>query len=365
MSEAPWIRFFPSDWLAGTRGMSAAETGVYITLIAMMYEAKAPIRDDEARLSRLCGLPPASFRKILKTLIGDGKISSDGGCIWNRRVAAELGIRDEKTESARRSANSRWAKNTNKSNTVECDRIAGAEQTQCYPEARSQKEEDSSLRSLSRPVDGDTDHAQIDPSDRKIVDQGTEPKRAPARPPVAPAEHEAFPEFWAAYPKRYGTNSRAGAAEKFRVLVRSGIDPPALIAGAERYRRQCEARGIVGSEFVQQATTWLNPKNRAWEEAYDLPDPQKQPIRRDRDDTLRDGAGRAVDPIVAAVMHRRSLRGDRGRPADPDPGFDLDGEGGAPPADRVDRGRGFASVVRGCDRGGGRPPVDDAAQGWR
>lgn len=208
---------------------------------------------------------------------------------------------------------------------------------------------------------GDTTGA----SSLEIVEQGTEPKRTPARSPTAPAEHEAFPEFWAAYPKRYGTNSRAGAAEKFRALVRSGIDPPALIAGAERYRRQCEARGVVGSEFVQQATTWLNPKNRAWEEAYDLPDHQKQPIRRDRDDTLRDGAGRAVDPIVAAVMHRRSLRGDRGRPADPDPGFDLDGEGGAPPADRVDRGRGFASVVRGCDRGGGRPPVDDAAQGWR
>ena len=35
----PWFKFYPSDWLGGTRGLTAEETGVYITMIAMMYEA--------------------------------------------------------------------------------------------------------------------------------------------------------------------------------------------------------------------------------------------------------------------------------------------------------------------------------------
>ena len=51
MSKMPWIRFFPSDWLAGTRGMSAVETGVYITLIATMYERR---RGRAARGALIC-----------------------------------------------------------------------------------------------------------------------------------------------------------------------------------------------------------------------------------------------------------------------------------------------------------------------
>ena len=32
------IPFYPSDWLAGTAALSDAEKGVYITLVARMYE---------------------------------------------------------------------------------------------------------------------------------------------------------------------------------------------------------------------------------------------------------------------------------------------------------------------------------------
>ena len=49
------VPFYPSDWLAGTRGLSDSETGVYITLIARMYEMAGPIERDDDRLSRLCG----------------------------------------------------------------------------------------------------------------------------------------------------------------------------------------------------------------------------------------------------------------------------------------------------------------------
>ncbi len=49
------VAFYPSDWLAGTRGLSDAETGVYITLIARMYEMAGPIERDDNRLARLCG----------------------------------------------------------------------------------------------------------------------------------------------------------------------------------------------------------------------------------------------------------------------------------------------------------------------
>lgn len=44
MSEkAVHIALYPSDWLAGTRGLTPAETGIYITLVCMMYERQADL----------------------------------------------------------------------------------------------------------------------------------------------------------------------------------------------------------------------------------------------------------------------------------------------------------------------------------
>jgi uncharacterized protein YdaU (DUF1376 family) len=110
MGKPPWVRFFPSDWLAGTRGMSAAETGVYITLVAMLYESQSSIRNDETRLSRLCGLPVASYRKIVSALVEQDKITLSDGMLWNMRVGVELQIRIEKTEAASKSAKAKWSK---------------------------------------------------------------------------------------------------------------------------------------------------------------------------------------------------------------------------------------------------------------
>lgn len=110
MSESPFIAFYPSDWLAGTRGMSAAETGVYITLIAMMYEREGPLDMDDTRLARLCGASVPAFRKALDVLITEGKIARGDDGLFNRRVGVELEKRAKKRECARDSANARWGK---------------------------------------------------------------------------------------------------------------------------------------------------------------------------------------------------------------------------------------------------------------
>jgi len=143
MSDMPWVRFFPSDWLAGTRGMSAAETGIYITLIATMYEKGAPIAEDHARLARLCGASNAVFKKALETLIDDRKIQRVDGGLWNDRVGRESEIRSEKSEVGSRAANARWGNKRNKNN-VAADANALPEQSERNanqkPEARIEKE---------------------------------------------------------------------------------------------------------------------------------------------------------------------------------------------------------------------------------
>jgi hypothetical protein len=67
MSELPWVQFFPSDWLGGTRTLTVVETGVYITLIASMYDQGRPLTDPPDRLARLCGASTKQFVGALET----------------------------------------------------------------------------------------------------------------------------------------------------------------------------------------------------------------------------------------------------------------------------------------------------------
>ncbi len=147
MSKMPWVRFFPSDWLGGTRGMSAVETGVYITLIATMYERGEPIVEDHPRLSRLCGASNSAFKKALETLLDEGKIVRTERGLWNDRVEKEQVYLSEKSEVGSRAANARWSKKDNENNTTN---DANALQTQSAGNANQKPDTrivSSSLRS--------------------------------------------------------------------------------------------------------------------------------------------------------------------------------------------------------------------------
>lgn len=104
-TDGPWIRFYASDWLAGTRGMTAAETGVYITLIATMYEHGEPVVRDDPRLARVCGLNTRNFTVILDRLIETDKITlSDSLKLWGRKVESEVQNRASRAERGRLAA---------------------------------------------------------------------------------------------------------------------------------------------------------------------------------------------------------------------------------------------------------------------
>lgn len=143
MSDSPFVHFYPSDWLAGTRGLTAAETGEYITLVAMMYEQNGPVADDRKRLARLCGTTPAAFEKIITGLLETKKLTLSEDGFSNNRVEIEIKKRSEKRESASASAAARWRKSEGKQPSEN----ANASKTQCErnanqkPEARIEKEE--------------------------------------------------------------------------------------------------------------------------------------------------------------------------------------------------------------------------------
>jgi len=91
--------------------LSPAEKGIYVDLLCLMYEEGGPIPRDDARLSRRCGCPKASFRRALKVLIDAGKIHENGsGMLFNSRVSEELDRIEKRRDTARKGANARWRK---------------------------------------------------------------------------------------------------------------------------------------------------------------------------------------------------------------------------------------------------------------
>lgn len=229
MSDSPYFQFYPSDWLAGTRGLTASETGVYITLVAMMYEAEGPIPADLKRLSRLCGSTPVAFKKAVDGLLSTGKLTQDYRGFSNARVEKEIEKRSEKRASASESANARWRKTKQEQRPPD----ANASNSQCVRNANQKPEPEEEDKSSSN------------------------------------ARASRFEDFWQAYPHRNGAKkSRASAEAKYAKAVKSGVEEAALIDAARRYSFDRQ----VADGFAKDPTTWLNQK--CWEDEVEVAKPQ-------------------------------------------------------------------------------------------
>ena len=65
---------------------------------------------------------------------------------------------------------------------------------------------------------------------------------------------ESFARFWEEYPRKVG---RSKCLDKFKSLVKRGIPPDAMIAGAERYAAWC-GRNNKEPQYIAHPYTWLN-----------------------------------------------------------------------------------------------------------
>lgn len=111
----PWFPFFPSDWLAGTRGLSANATAAYITILALIYEHDGPVKADPAWLARYCSMSRRQFATALDLLVAKGKIQVlENGGLWNARAAVEIRKRNKASAQQRENVNRRWDKKGNK-----------------------------------------------------------------------------------------------------------------------------------------------------------------------------------------------------------------------------------------------------------
>jgi len=86
--------------------------------------------------------------------------------------------------------------------------------------------------------------------------------------------------FLSVYPKRSGDRGVAKGRDKFLSLLKSGKDPEPIISGVERYAKYCQARGIVGTEYVKQIPSFLS--GSCWLEEFALPKEESRPQQVNR-----------------------------------------------------------------------------------
>jgi biotin operon repressor len=100
--------------------------------------------------------------------------------------------------------------------------------------------------------------------------------RARARVREEDGARSAFETFWRIYPHRGAfSDPKKPAREKFDAAVKRGVDPAAIIAGAEKYRAHIEQHGTE-ARFVAQAKTWLNEER--WAQVYEFEAPPRMRV---------------------------------------------------------------------------------------
>jgi hypothetical protein len=121
-----------------------------------------------------------------------------------------------------------------------------------HKENDKQTERNATVTATKRPeTETETETEKKDCELRSLV-------RSAKKPTRTPAHSEAFDEFWKVYPKREGSNPSSPARKKFAAVVKSGVDPPTIIAAAKAYADEQRQIGKIGTSYVAQAVTWLN-----------------------------------------------------------------------------------------------------------
>ena len=105
--KRPWFKFYPSDWINGTRGLSLEERGAYMTILALMYDQQGAIPDDERWMCGALDCDVRVWRRLRDKLCRYGKITPNtDGFLINRRVLEEVRSAELLAEVRRKSGRS-------------------------------------------------------------------------------------------------------------------------------------------------------------------------------------------------------------------------------------------------------------------
>lgn len=233
-----WYKRDPDAAIAGMIGLSLEERGVYNTVIDLLYSRDGELPDDDQFFARACECRPQTWRRLRDSLLAKGKLhrKSDGKLTANRvvnelqtarKLMAKREQTDLKPEIVKPVSDEKANNNNDAQSNVAADNMAVHAREQPQPHPHPEKKDSRALAIATRPrLDDD------------------------------------FERFKKVYPKRDGANPWEPARKKFVAAVKSGVDPEAIIAGAQAYANAEPEK--IRTPYIAQAKTWLN--ERRWKD---------------------------------------------------------------------------------------------------
>jgi uncharacterized protein YdaU (DUF1376 family) len=117
------IDFYPQEWLTQTGDLTLEQRGVLITVCAMIYANRGPIKNDSAWIGRAANCSPRLARSIIAQLVELDSIQIQGSKITQRRCERELNIKRTHLEN---SAKGGRKAAENRSDCIETNNIASS-----------------------------------------------------------------------------------------------------------------------------------------------------------------------------------------------------------------------------------------------
>ena len=106
-TEQPWVRWFPANWLTGSRGLTPTETTIYITVLNLIYEKDGPVDADPATLGRYCLMTKKAAETALEKLVEKRKLKLVDGRYSNQRAEDEIARKQEMRKTQSKNAKKR------------------------------------------------------------------------------------------------------------------------------------------------------------------------------------------------------------------------------------------------------------------
>lgn len=113
MAELPYMQFYPADWLADTRMLTASAKGVWIDTLAALWNApeRGFLKRTERAWGRLWGVEPERVPQLLEELEDVASVwrDADGVTIASRRMIREEIERERSRNSKRPEERRDWS----------------------------------------------------------------------------------------------------------------------------------------------------------------------------------------------------------------------------------------------------------------
>ena len=114
MSEMPWFKFSPKDWIEGTRDLTPEQRGIYVDCLCIMYRTERPLPLCDKRTAHRLEISVRLWRSVKAALLRAGKLKETDAGYINDRVISELGSRLAQSRVKSESAASRERKKREK-----------------------------------------------------------------------------------------------------------------------------------------------------------------------------------------------------------------------------------------------------------